>query len=194
MLSPDQRNALAALYARQPGHFMSKFFLTREVWIQDAQKRAAKLGLVAGPSLRLLDIGCGVPYFLLAARTLGHQADGLDLPDPILIEAAAVMGVQYTEHVIREWSELPIAGGPYDLVTMFGVNLRRIDEQWWEWSDWVRLIRDILGHVAPGGRLVIQPNNGPHCSELLRDGPRWTAENLAADVTIEGTWIVFTRR
>lgn len=194
MLNCDQRNALAALYTRQPDHFMGKFFLTREVWCQDARARAAKLGLAGQPRLKVFDVGCGVPYFVLAARELGHEAEGLDVPDPLLQEAASLMGVQYTPHVIREWLPLPITGGPFDLITMFGVNLRRIDGLWWQWADWVRLVAELLEHLVSGGRLVIQPNTGPWCSDLLTDGPRWAEEPLPASVAIAGSWIVFTRR
>jgi SAM-dependent methyltransferase len=193
MLTPQQRNDLAAIRERHPNHYMSKFFLTREMWCQDAKIRATSLGLAGRPPLKVFDIGCGVPYFLLAARELGHEAEGLDMPDLVLEEAAELLGVRYTPHVIREWMPLPIPGGPFDLVTMFGVNLKCVDGQWWEWENWVRLVQDVLGHVVAGGRFVIQPNTGPWCSELLLDATRWNAERLPAKVTVNGLWLIFSK-
>lgn len=192
ILNCDQRNALAALSISHPNHCMGKFFLTREAWCQDAMTRAAQLELAGRSPLRILDVGCGVPYFLAAARHLGHAVTGLDVPDNVMQESARIMGLTYTEHVIREDTELPRLA-VYDLVTMFGVNLRRADGQWWQWEDWRSLVKELLEHVDAGGRLVIQPNTGPHCSELLLDESRWQAEQLPAAVRVDGIWLLFTK-
>ncbi len=193
MLNVDQRNALARLHERYPNHFMSKFLRTREAWIIDAQSRASRLGLAGPRSMRILDIGCGVPYFALAARELGHQVTGVDVPDELLLQAAAIMGFSFTAHTIDDLATLPPLGGPYDLVTMFGVNLRHADLQWWSWHEWSALIRIILAAIVPGGRLVIQPNTGPGCSEVLMHPQKWAAENLPADVSVSGLWLIFLR-
>lgn len=195
LLTCDQRNALAALSLSHPNHCMGKFFLTREEWCQDAMRRANALGLSRGyqaKPLRILDVGCGVPYFLAAARHLGHEVTGLDVPDNVMQESARIMGLTYTEHVIREDAELPRLA-VYDLITMFGVNLRRADGQWWQWEDWRSLVKELLEHVDAGGRLVIQPNTGPHCSELLLDEARWQAEQLPVVVSVDGLWVVFLK-
>lgn len=193
MLTVDQRNALARLHDRHPNHFMEKFLRTREVWILDAKSRASRLGLGRMDPIRILDIGCGVPYFALAARELGHQVTGLDVPDELLLQAAAIMGFSYIGHTIDDLATLPPLGGPYDLVTMFGVNLRHADMRWWLWDEWVALVRVILDATAPGGRLVIQPNTGPGCSETLMHPGKWIAENLPASVSVSGLWLIFSK-
>lgn len=193
MLTADQRNALARLHQKYPNHYMEKFLRTREAWVEDARSRAARLSLVGAKPLRILDIGCGVPYFAIAARELGHEVVGLDVPDEVIREAAQIMGFAYIGHTIDRLEALPPLGGPYDLVTMFGVNLRHPDMQWWRWDEWAELIRVILAEIVRGGRLVIQPNTGPYCSELLMDAARWRLEDLPASVEIAGAWLIFVK-
>lgn len=193
MFRSDLAEQLAAIAAAHPGHFMEKFFAGVDGWIGDARSRCRRLGLAGVTTQRVFDVGCGVPYFLAAARELGHQADGLDVPDQALEAAARAMGFVYLPHTIWEPEELPAIGGPFDLVTMFGVNLRHRDLSWWDWADWTALVAWLLHATAPGGRVVIQPNRGPHCSELLMDELRWRSEHLPATVRVEDLWIVFEK-
>ncbi len=202
MLSPDQRNAIAALHAKHPHHFMRKFFTTREMWCQDAQRRAERLGLADTAPKRILDIGCGVPYFMLAAESLGHVVTGVDVPDAVLAEACQIMGTSYCPHVITVDETLPRQlPTRVDLVTMFGVNLKRRDGEWWAWGDWVAFIRSVLirfvnseAATRPRMRIVMQPNTGPFCSELLFDVPRWQEEfaGLAVSVEVTDGWLIFS--
>jgi SAM-dependent methyltransferase len=69
-----------------------------------------------GVSCKLLDIGCGAGYFLVYARSLGFEVEGVE-PSNKLRKSAQDYGL-----TIHESIDVAMAGmGKYDIITMFEV-------------------------------------------------------------------------
>lgn len=187
--------SLAELYDAYPGHPMRKFFRDSDRWLRIAAEIAAGLGLDGPPfGLRILDIGCGVGQFVRVCKDLGHCANGLDLPDPIIAEAARCYGVQYRPFIIVPGKPLPADLDMFDLITMFGVNLRRADGAfYWVWREWESFGLDVVSRLAPGGRWVLRPNLEPG-PDIVLDAERWGEVLPYVSVESNGRQITITRR
>ena len=138
------------------------------------------------PGGRLLDVGCGIGYFVKAAADHGYDAEGLELNEQI-----ASRGRELWKLPIRAgtFSSQDAAGAVYDVVTF------------WQAFEHMHRPREVLETVRsllrPGGLLVIGvPNFSSLQSVILRshwyhlDVPRhlfhYDPENLAALVTRQG--------
>ncbi|MGC6486120.1 MAG: class I SAM-dependent methyltransferase [Planctomycetota bacterium] len=147
----------------------SRFSRSDRPWIRFLDYRAElareafrchKFSLDGSAPGRVLDLGTGPGYFLLACRELGHEAIGLDIADPILGDIAAAVGADRRIcRVTPELSGLPVRG-PFDLVTGFQIAFDNTyvttDHPPWSTDDWrqflVRVCNDIL---SPSGRLIL---------------------------------------
>lgn len=175
---------LDRLAEEHPGHVMVKFFRGAEDWLRRAMKIARSLGLERSRPLKILDLGCGVGYFVAACREMGHGADGLDRADPVLQEAAAAIGVRYVPHMIGLARRLPEELAGYDMLTMMGVNLRHTaGGDFWGWPEYARLAADLWPRIVPGGRWVHRPNLQPQ-TEIVLDPNGWR-EILGESVSCE---------
>jgi SAM-dependent methyltransferase len=74
----ELEDAVRHRHNRVPGD-ASKFLDCRR-WLPRNVERAFELELQHSVPLTILDIGCGAGYFLLVARSLGHDVIGLDVP------------------------------------------------------------------------------------------------------------------
>jgi hypothetical protein len=94
------------------------------------------------------------------------------LPDPVIEQAAELYGVRYRPLSITAGQQLPNDLRCFDLITMFGVNLRLPDGRHWTWSEWEPFGRDLLSRLVPGGRLVLRPNiqTGP---DIVLNKAQW---------------------
>lgn len=158
MITQKQIAAIEALH--DPDHYMAKFCVNPHAWYDEAMKIAAGIGLADGKILSVLDIGCGFGYFVKACEDLGHVAQGIDMRDPMIENAALTLGITYTPLFIEPGGALPASFTGYDLVTMFGVNLRHglPDPEYWGDSFYRQLAADIRPRLNPGGRWVLRPN------------------------------------
>lgn len=95
--------------------------------------------------LRMLDLGCGLSYFVRYFGLLGHNATGLDVPGPIHGAAAEIMGVDFVAHEIS-MERLPEQLVGLDVVTMCDVSCRN-----WR-RVYPELAADLLLRMNPGGR------------------------------------------
>ena len=50
-------------------------------WLLLNVDRAGRLGLHQTSGLRVMDLGCGPGFFVAAARELGHECRGVDVPE-----------------------------------------------------------------------------------------------------------------
>jgi SAM-dependent methyltransferase len=166
---------LTALAEAHPDHFMRKFYTTPLRWEGEAQTNCELFGIgFAPPVLRILDIGCGFGFFLAACRLRGHETFGLDIPDPVIQEAAAVVCGCCVPHVLRPDNLLPTELKRLDVVTMMGVNLRH-EGEWWGWQEYTHLAGDILQRLNPDGRWIIFPNRGLDTDWVL-DSAEWRTQ------------------
>lgn len=147
-----------------------------------AMKWCVDLGLVGQPKRWILEIGGGVPYLAAAASLFGHDVLSLDEPDPVLDEAARVLGYDYCEHLITRGDLLPTLPHGFDLIAaLSGLTM---DGDLCPMKDAARVIDAALRRLNPGGRIVAAfPREYQHgrwtvCSRwrrLLRSHVRITA-------------------
>ena len=178
-----QRDAFDRLAETNPDYPMQKFFAWRQ-FAPDAFVRARDVGLEGASSIgspgaagvRVLDLGCGLGWFAWACRRLGHDAIGLDVPDPVIGHALRILAVPYVPCAIRPFELLPLGLRGFDLVTTQGVNLAHPDGTFWGWQEWLYLARDVLSRLAgPGARWVVHPNMGEK-TDFILDRAYWLNE------------------
>jgi SAM-dependent methyltransferase len=160
-------------------------------------RRAAELELHGRPPLRILDLGCGAGYFLKICAILGHRATGLDLDEnPIFREVVTALGVNRLIGRIDPLTPVPVAGGPFDLITAFAVcfNDHNGPEPWGP-AGWRFFLDDAAGRLlAPRGRLLMKLN--PR-TEPPGEGACYTPELAEAFRTwglrVTGPWVSLDR-
>jgi len=158
MLTNQQVRLLERLRVKYPGNRMDKFAIDPRAHDATATLVANDLGLDSLPIMRILDLGSGFGYFLNVVRRFGHVAIGLDNPNPMIRDAAVVLGVSIVHKAI-------VSGEPmtrriedsFGLVSMFGVNLHD-GKDYWDAEKYAFLAADIRSRLRPGGAWVIRPN------------------------------------
>lgn len=160
-----------------PGHYMVKFFRHPGYYRRSMQRIASDLGLIGGTrGLRILDIGCGVGFFVSACREAGHDAMGIDLPDRVLQRAASINGTPYLVHRVQIDEPLPEHLLSLDRVTIFGVNFRHADDSRWTWVDFRCLLTDLWPRLNSGGELILRPNIREAATNFVLDSGLWQSE------------------
>lgn len=107
--------------------------------------------LEPGDSRRLLDVGCGLGYFLQRAAAAGWSAYGCDTSEPWVRRAGATTGTP--ERIARSEPRAGLFGGGFDLITVWDV-LEHIHDP----LPFLRAVTDLL---VPGGHVFIRtPNIG----------------------------------
>jgi SAM-dependent methyltransferase len=141
-------------------------------WIWFNVERAAKLKLHESKPLRMLDIGCGPSYFLAAARALGHECYGVDLPESYFTptekrvygELLPALGVkQYVSPLLVErYQPLAIEHRDLDLITAYWIcfNRHRQPDEWGR-KEWEYFIANAKEHLRAGGVLHLELNAHP---------------------------------
>jgi 2-polyprenyl-3-methyl-5-hydroxy-6-metoxy-1,4-benzoquinol methylase len=98
---------------------------------------------------RLLDVGCGLGYFVARASSIGWDAYGCDTSEYWSKHAAGVTGMP--ERIACSGPRTGLFGGGFDLITVWDV-LEHIHDP----LPFLRTIADLL---APGGRIFIRTPN-----------------------------------
>lgn len=98
---------------------------------------------------RLLDIGCGLGYFLTRAAAAGWIAYGCDTSEHWVQHAAAITGTP--ERIARSVPRKDLFGGRFDLITIWDV-LEHVHDP----LPFLQASADLL---APGGRIFIRTPN-----------------------------------
>lgn len=201
MITQEQCEAIEALGYKYPVHPMAKFCVDPMRWDRQAEAIADKLDLSI-EMLRVLDIGCGLGYFINACFGHGCLAHGIDIADPCMEAAALALRAPVVRHAIAPFKPLPVGCQGYDLITMFGVNLRDGDlcspGDYWGWQKYRFFFVDVLSRLGAGGQFVIRPNvTGDQCSSiadlLARD--TFTAKmGDLAEIEYEGLQITLRRK
>jgi SAM-dependent methyltransferase len=110
------------------------------LWTERSRQWAPVVG--PGPG-RVLDVGCGFGHFVRWAEDAGWDAWGYE-PDQWSRDHAVCDSSQ----VVPTLADAP---GPFDVITMWDVLEHSEDP--------LAFVRELAGHLAPGGRLVVcSPN------------------------------------
>ena len=98
---------------------------------------------------RLLDVGCGLGYFVARARAAGWQVRGCDTSQPWVQETNRRVGAQ-----VASTGELVSAIAPeerFDLITAWDVIEHAYDP--------IGFLADMSSRLAPGGRIFLRTPN-----------------------------------
>lgn len=159
MLSDKEVAAIEGLADWNPDHPMVKFCENPRMWEKKARQIACSLGLDDNRPLRIFDLGCGFGYFVRVCTDLGHDAEGLDRREPLMAGGANdILGNRFVSGGVQPGYPVPVEFQDADLITMFGVSLRRENGDYWDATEYAELTRDILSRLNKGGRFVIRPN------------------------------------
>ena len=104
---------------------------------------------VAGRPGRLLDVGCGLGYFLARAQAAGWHVRGSDTSEAWVRQTNARLGGR-----VASLGELPEALAPqerFDLITAWDVIEHVYDP--------VAFLGDLASHLAPGGEIFLRTPN-----------------------------------
>jgi SAM-dependent methyltransferase len=134
--------------------------------------RAARLGLHKQSGLRLLDIGAGPGYFIAAARALGHDCTGIDVPESyfspleLRVYSDLLKALKCQDCVaplaVERFVPLSLPAGPYDLITAFLVCFNRHGRpDQWGLPEWQFFVEDAIRNLRVGGRLFLGLNENP---------------------------------
>jgi 2-polyprenyl-3-methyl-5-hydroxy-6-metoxy-1,4-benzoquinol methylase len=126
---------------------------------------------------KVLDIGCGVGYFLLEAKSAGHDVFGLDFSEEV-VRSANLNGIASTTQTVRELAK--DRSKSFDAVTLFHV-LEHV-------RDPLTFLKDIHALVKPRGKIFISvPDSDSYLSKTFSplDMPphhilRWNAQSLSS--------------
>jgi SAM-dependent methyltransferase len=172
------------------GHPLAKFFRGPAEWMRRAHQRAIALGLSQGPKRWILDVGSAIPYFAAACDLCGHDVLSIDVPDPLVEQAARILGYDFIGHVITPRIPLPKLPHRFDLITCFGVNMHA-DGRDLSFGEYAGAVDAMIAQLNPGGRVVVAPNRG-WLGDRWRLVTRWRKSLRArARITNQNDWITF---
>ena len=118
---------LRVKYAGDPDFRNGRKYLRSAWYLRENVVRALTLGLKDSSPLRVLDIGSGAGYFLLACRHFGHEGIGVDLPGkPFYADMFRLLGLHRVEAAVMPKQPLREVAGTFDLITAFAVTFDRL--------------------------------------------------------------------
>lgn len=137
---------------------------------KNSARRLHKIATLLGrkpESIRLLDVGCSSGAFLLSARKLGFQVEGVE-PSADAAETARSMGMQVFNGFLEQ-ANYPDAS--FDAVTLIEIveHVR----------DALALLRECARILRPGGVVLITTPNA-HSWTARSMGSRWAGFSLNA--------------
>lgn len=152
-------------FAGDEGFADGRKYLRLGWYLRDNLARAVMLGLHDGAKLRVLDLGSGAGYFLLASRHFGHRVMGFDLPgNRFYEEMLRQFELPRVEAAIKPFEPMPDLDGKFDLITAFAVTFasgKRFPEATeWGRDEWHYFINDLRRFLNPGGRVFLRLNIG----------------------------------
>lgn len=138
----------------------TKKYLRASWYLREGLCRAKALGLHRERPLRILDLGSGAGYFLVAARSMGHQVHGFDLDDNELYNRISdAFGLQRSVGRIAAFASLDLPHQKFDLITAFSVTFDRDAERHrWRRDEWQFLLRDLRRLLVDDGRIFLRLN------------------------------------
>lgn len=169
-VQPTDRSMIAELARRaseEGNRYMHKVFIKRQAfWLQHWTERLKRVESLLGRRGRLLDIGCAMGYFQLAAERQGWTTIGVELSQEQVAYAREVLGLDvYT----GRFEDTDFEPASFDLVTLWSV-IEHVPAP-------RRFLMQARTLLRPDGMLVLQtPNQGSldhdPCSAWLLSIPR----------------------
>lgn len=132
-----------------------------ETYLKRDINRTLTLGLNKQRPLKILDLGSGMGYFLLASEFWGHLALGFDIDDSKKYrDVINFLGVKRLIGRVEAFVPLPVDHlSPFDLITAFQVTFNLLDNGApWGIKEWDFFIQDLCAHLTPSGRIYLQLN------------------------------------
>jgi SAM-dependent methyltransferase len=149
-----QRYAVA-----NPGADWPKY-LDLDRWIEINIRRIREIELDLSRPKHILDVGCGVGYFLYIAQLLGHRGIGLDMDRLAMFrEITQLLGVRRVVQRIEAFRPLPDLGQKFDLITAFMIcfNNHKMPDLW-KVPEWDFFLDDLAKYLRPRGRVWLELN------------------------------------
>jgi SAM-dependent methyltransferase len=135
-------------------------YLDLDRWIGINIRRIRQIELDLARPKRILDLGCGVGYFLYIAQLLGHSGLGLDMDRLSMFrEVTRLLGVRRIVQRIEAFRPLPDFGQKFDLITAFMIcfNNHKMPDLW-KVPEWEFFLDDLAKHLTPRGRVWLELN------------------------------------
>jgi SAM-dependent methyltransferase len=176
---PKQRLvALIAKHGQFRGMKGELKYLDCPFWIYQKLLFAQHLGLIGGSAKRVLDIGMGGGHFSYVLGHLGHEAVGIDIPNPIYEDICSALDVVRITRTVRRDQPVLDSDERFDLVTAFAAQFfNEGGGKIWTTSEWIEFLeRLILRHIRPPGRIYFRLNRMPPSSVYLVDMPKVARE------------------
>ena len=179
-------------------HTGTRKYLDAQHWIENAVERAVAVELQRRQPISILDLGCGVPYFLVVARHFGHQGVGLDLNENRMFnDLTKLFAVNRFEHRIVPFEPLPDFRQKFDLITSymcyFNFYFSEGRARAWRVDEWSYFFEDIRKRLNPGGHLRLELNRGGFYLPPDERGVYLTDETAAGLRAIPGVFVSETR-
>ena len=168
--------ALREKYFKPEAKIDSAKFLNEDEWVRKNLRRARDCGLTPAPPKRsVLDLGCGVGWFLLVARAMGHDVRGLDREgDPIYREMTLLLGIPRTIHTIKPYQPLPAEIQGYDLVSAHMTSFNHYhDGRYWGAEEWRFFLNDLKSRLNPGATICLELNPRSDGTPIAEDLREW---------------------
>ncbi len=158
MLTRETMRKLKLLAVGHEDDPMVKFCNDPRHWYLEAHRIVEGMGLIPARPIRIFDLGCGFGYFGYICREVHHEVVGLDVASPLILEGNRILDNTLFMCDLNALGLLPRIVREADLITMFGVNLRHQNGDYWGSKPYADLTLDVLDRLNPGGRFVIRPN------------------------------------
>jgi cyclopropane fatty-acyl-phospholipid synthase-like methyltransferase len=153
-------------------------------------RRVGDLGLDRARPERILDLGCGMGYFLYICKHLDHTVLGLDLDEsPMFNEMVTLLGIPRVICRIEPFVPLPAFGEEFDLITAHQVCFNgHKSNDLWQVAEWKFFLNDLARHLKLDGRVALQLNHETD-GTLYTDELKKFFERLGA--TVDGQRVTF---
>jgi 2-polyprenyl-3-methyl-5-hydroxy-6-metoxy-1,4-benzoquinol methylase len=163
-VQPTDQSAILELARRaseEGNRYMREVFIERQTfWLQYWAGRLRRIESLLGRTGRLLDIGCAMGYFQLAAERQGWTAVGVEVSQEQAVYAREMLGLDvYT----GRFEDTDFESASFDLITLWGV-IEHV-------SDPRRFLVQARKLLKSDGMLVLQtPNQGSLITILAQLG------------------------
>jgi 2-polyprenyl-3-methyl-5-hydroxy-6-metoxy-1,4-benzoquinol methylase len=147
--SPEHANDQSAELGRR---YMQEVFIDRtEFWLSYWRKHVGQLRpFIESPTPRLLDIGCAMGHFMLAAKEAGWVTRGVEISVEQASYAREVLNLDVRAGAFED---APYEPHSFDVITLWGV-IEHI-------ADPIGVMRKLADLLRPGGLVALRtPNRG----------------------------------
>ena len=160
------------------------------VWLEKNINRIKAVGLQAGAKRNVLDIGCGVGYFLYVCQGLGHRPVGLDLDDDALFRRMIkLLGVDRRICRIEALVPLPDFGIKFDLVTAHLICFnghKNFASPLWTPKEWRFFLTDLCNQLTPDAEVYFELNCESDGTFMTPELRAWFEKVLHAKLSSSG--------